>query len=303
MNDYTGLNEIIDECLTKLINECEVPQLREAMLYAALGKGKRVRPRLLLGAYDSARSVFGDDENQYAHHYDANHYVMQFACCLELIHAYSLVHDDLPAMDNDDLRRGLPTVHKKFGEAIAILTGDALLSLAFQIMARLSAIHPDAEIVITMAVIAHAASVPGMIAGQMRDLLAEETTLTLNELEELHRLKTGELFSAAMCGGARLAGASQEYVREMGILGQDLGLLFQIKDDILDVTSNAETLGKNPGSDKHNKKTTYVSLLGLEAAEALYEELCEDIMAKIMQIPSKNPLLIMYITELISRDK
>ena len=281
----------IEVCLARLINDCEEPTLREAMAYAALGPGKRIRPRLFLAACESVMGSYDEVG-------------MQFACCLELIHAYSLAHDDLPAMDNDDLRRGQPTVHKKYNEATAILAGDALLNLAFEVMARVCSSHFHLHRpALTMSVIAEAAGSNGMIGGQMRDLAAEGKELDLLALDGIHRRKTGALFAAAMEAGATLSGADFKLTKKMGAMGRKLGLIFQIRDDILDETANAQTIGKNPGSDKHNRKSTYVSLLGLERAQEIYTQLCSEILEEMQTLPNKTFSLLELTTHIIAREK
>ncbi|MCL2188722.1 MAG: polyprenyl synthetase family protein [Defluviitaleaceae bacterium] len=280
----------IDACLERLIATCEEPSLRDAMHYAALGAGKRIRPRLFLAACEAMCG--GYDEA-----------ALQFACCLEMIHAYSLVHDDLPAMDNDDLRRGRPTVHKQFDEATAILAGDALLSHAFEIMARVCACAESVQqdYAQTMLIIARAAGANGMIAGQVRDLASEGKQLDMDTLEQIHRRKTGALFAAALEAGATLGGNT--HTQEMRKLGYTLGLAFQIRDDILDVTSTAEALGKNPGSDINNQKSTYVSLAGLETAQEMYKNISADVLALVDSIPAKTLTLRDLITQVLTRDK
>ncbi|MCL2602944.1 MAG: polyprenyl synthetase family protein [Defluviitaleaceae bacterium] len=283
--------EDIERRLAELINTCEEPRLREAMLYSALSPGKRVRPRLLLSACEAAKGS-----------YDAT--ALDFACCLEMIHAYSLVHDDLPAMDDDDLRRGRPTTHKQYDEATAILAGDALLNHAYETMSRLCAdFFRLRRPVVAMAIIAKAAGASGMIAGQALDLQCEGKKITLEDLKGIHKRKTGALFTAAMEAGAILGGGTRLFVQGMAKLGGMMGLAFQIRDDILDVVATHEQIGKTPGSDAKNEKVTYVSLLGLQKAEDTYKRLSHDVMALAHALPCKTGSLRELVAQIISREK
>ncbi|MCP4646001.1 MAG: polyprenyl synthetase family protein [bacterium] len=225
--------------------------LREAVEYSLFAGGKRLRPALALGA---AEIVAGDDAK-----------AMPAACALEMIHTYSLIHDDLPAMDDDDLRRGKPTSHKMFGEAVAILAGDALLTMAFDVAAQTGRADVVREI-------AQAAGVSGMVGGQVIDLESEDKQLALDALRQLHAAKTGALIRVSVRSGALLADASSEQMDALTLYGEHVGLAFQIADDILDVTGTEELLGKPIGSDEANSKSTYPSLVGLEQARELAEE-------------------------------
>jgi geranylgeranyl diphosphate synthase, type II len=196
---------------------------------------------------------------------------MGFACAIEMIHSYSLVHDDLPCMDDDDLRRGRPTNHKVYGEAIAILAGDALLTDAFAVLAGSAA--PPSALLATVAELAQAAGSAGMVAGQAIDLLSEGRAMAVEELEYLHRKKTGALFVAAVRGGARLGGANDAQLSALEAYAHALGLAFQVIDDILDVEASSEQLGKRTGKDAAHGKNTYPGLLGLERSRALAREL------------------------------
>jgi geranylgeranyl diphosphate synthase type II len=281
----------IDSRLAELVDACTEPRLRGAMRYGALGPGKRIRPRLLLAACEGAKG-----------HYTAT--ALDFACCLEMLHAYSLAHDDLPAMDNDDLRRGRPTLHRQFDEATAILAGDALLNHAYETMARLCADqYRQRRPVVAMGVIAEAAGANGMVAGQMMDLASEGREISVETLREIHRHKTGALFTAALEAGAILGGAARPFVKGMKALGDLLGLLFQVRDDIFDVVATPEQIGKMPGSDAKNNKTTYVSLLGLEKAEALYGKLSREATALVKSLPCKTATLRDLVAQTIGREK
>jgi geranylgeranyl diphosphate synthase type II len=227
-------------------------RLGEAMRYSVLAGGKRLRPALALA---SARAVGGEAGAALA-----------FGTALELVHTYSLIHDDLPAMDDDDLRRGRPTSHVVFGEAMAILAGDALHTLAFsQLLARV----PDAALARDLAVLLAEASGPdGMVGGQVDDLTAAGQTPSLERLERIQARKTGALIRAACEGGARAGGATPAEREALARYGRHLGIAFQVVDDILDVTGTAEALGKTPGKDESEQRMTWVALAGLEGARA-----------------------------------
>jgi geranylgeranyl pyrophosphate synthase len=221
-----------------------------AIRWSVLAGGKRFRPMLLLAVGEA----FGVSADR----------LLKTACALEMIHTYSLIHDDLPSMDNDDLRRGRATCHIRFGEATAILAGDALQTLAFQTVAEDDAL-PAARRLLLLSEIARASGTPdGMVAGQACDLEAESRTVSPEELEQIHRLKTGALIIAAARCGAIIADASEPELAAVTEYAAQLGLLFQITDDLLDLTATAETLGKTPGKDLRSKKATYPALYGVE---------------------------------------
>lgn len=226
----------------------------EAMGYSLFVGGKRVRPVLAV----SVCEMLGGEAKD----------VMPFACALEMIHTYSLIHDDLPAMDNDDFRRGKPTNHKVYGEATAILAGDALLNCAFETALKFSEVSAETTLD-CLNVLANAAGTEGMIGGQIIDLEHENKETNADVLENMHLLKTGALISATAKMGAICADAPNADVFRMNEFAKCLGLAFQIKDDILDVEGNAEVLGKPIGSDAENKKTTYVTLYGLDEAKKM----------------------------------
>ncbi|MFZ3131381.1 MAG: polyprenyl synthetase family protein [Desulfosporosinus sp.] len=241
---------MIEQFLAQLLQDKDT--LNQSMYYSLCGGGKRIRPVLALG---SAEAVGGDVER-----------VLPAAVALELIHTYSLIHDDLPAMDNDDYRRGRLSNHKVFGEANAILAGDALLTYAFELLADLGVGQPERQLRIIREVAA-AAGKDGMVGGQVADMAGEGKTLNLDEIEKIHKRKTGALLTASAQLGGILAGGTEQQVKALTDYAQALGLAFQIKDDILDVAGNSEILGKSAGSDVRQGKATYVSLLGLEGAE------------------------------------
>ena len=228
--------------------------LHKAMRYSVFAGGKRLRPVLVIAG---AEAVGGDAAQ-----------VMPAACAMELIHTYSLVHDDLPAMDNDDFRRGVPTNHKVFGEAMAILAGDALLTLAFRLVADNAATAGPGALREALIDIADAAGHRGMVAGQVADLEAEGRTVGADVVDYIHAHKTGALIRTSLRVGALLCGADAAQVRALSVAGADLGLAFQIVDDILDVVSSTETLGKTAGKDQAQQKATYPAIHGIEASRA-----------------------------------
>ena len=239
--------------------------LQDAMEYSLLAGGKRLRPILTL---ETCRLCGGEPEQ-----------ALPFACAVEMIHTYSLIHDDLPAMDNDDLRRGRPTNHKVYGEATAILAGDALLTAAFEQIA-LAELPPE-RVVAAVACLSRAAGPAGMVGGQSLDMAAEGRGLEREELELLQSLKTGALISAAAELGCIAAGGDEEQRERVRRYAQALGRAFQVRDDMLDVTGSDQELGKPVGSDRANEKTTFVTALGLEGCGKLVEELTEQAVAAL----------------------
>ncbi len=244
-------------------------RVTEAMRYSLFAGGKRLRPILCLAG---AEAVGGDPGE-----------VLPVACALEMIHTYSLIHDDLPAMDDDDLRRGKPTCHKQFDEATAILAGDGLLTLAFQVLgeAALQYEGREAALLEVVRLLADAAGYRGMVGGQMLDLLAEGRQVTLPELETIHRLKTGALLTAAVRSGALLGGASRGEVTLLTGYGEKFGLVFQITDDLLDVEGEAAEMGKATGMDAQRQKATYPALVGVEGARQWARRLVEQAVADL----------------------
>jgi farnesyl diphosphate synthase len=237
------------------------------MRYAVLDGGKRLRPLLVLAA---AEAVQGHPQA-----------ALRAACAVELIHAYSLVHDDMPCMDNDVLRRGKPTVHVQFGEATALLAGDALQALAFELLAPADARIPEATQATLCRLLARSAGHAGMAGGQAIDLAAVGCALTEDELRHMHRLKTGALLQASVMMGAACGQPSAQAGAALEGYGRAMGLAFQVVDDILDVTADSATLGKTAGKDAAQDKPTYVSLLGLERARAHARELLEQALAAL----------------------
>jgi geranylgeranyl pyrophosphate synthase len=229
-------------------------KIHQAIRWSVFAGGKRFRPALLL-ATGQAFSASVDD-------------LIRTACAFEMVHTYSLIHDDLPAMDDDDLRRGRPTCHVRFDEATAVLAGDALQTLAFRTIAEDERLNAETRIAL-IAELARAAATPeGMVAGQALDMEAETRQVTGSQLEEIHRLKTGALIVAAARCGAIIGSASEDELAAVTSYGSHLGLLFQITDDFLDVTATAEDLGKTPGKDAQSNKATYPALYGMEETRA-----------------------------------
>lgn len=260
---WKDLRQRVDARLEAYLREiAQCPdELREAMRYSLLGGGKRLRPVLLLLACEACG---GNVER-----------ALPAASALEMIHTYSLVHDDLPAMDNDDFRRGRPTSHVVFGEATAILAGDALLTLAFEVLAR--DVTPPAVAAACCAELASAAGAGGMVGGQMLDLAGEgRDDVTLEGLERLHRMKTGRLLGVAPVLGGRIAGASDAVLSSLARYGNCVGLAFQIADDLLDVCGDPDVMGKGVRKDAALGKRTYPALVGLEASERRARQLVEE---------------------------
>ena len=246
----------IEAALEKLlpIEDTPPPSIHQAMRYSVFAGGKRIRPIL---CYESARLFAGNPEA-----------AVPVGCALEFIHTYSLIHDDLPALDNDDLRRGKPTCHKKFGEAIAILAGDGLLTLAFRTLAN-TPIEAERRVRIIAEVGAAAGTVRGMVGGQVADLEAEGSPVSAAMLEYIHQSKTAALIRAAIVTGAISGGASDSDVARLGRFGENIGWGFQVVDDILDVEESSASLGKTAGKDQTQKKATYPALYGLEKSREI----------------------------------
>ena len=243
-----------------------VPRLAEAVRYSALGGGKRLRPALALGAAEACGG--------------APELALPVAAAVEMIHTYSLIHDDLPAMDDDDFRRGRPTSHKVFGEALAILAGDALLTQAFEVLAGDAAIAPERRLAIVREVAA-AGGPAGLVGGQVADLEGEGRDLTLPELEFIHARKTGALILASVRGGAIAAGAPPARLEALSEYARRLGLCFQIVDDLLDVEGDPAATGKGTGRDSTRRKATFPAVFGLEASRQRAAELVEEALAAL----------------------
>ncbi|WP_049723409.1 polyprenyl synthetase family protein [Gilvimarinus polysaccharolyticus] len=282
MTDFTeyakALRARIDIALNQVIPETPNSQLAEAMRYSLASGGKRIRPLLLFAGY---RATAGQQE----------HPALEIAACaLEAIHAYSLIHDDLPAMDDDALRRGRPTCHLAFDEALAILAGDALQTLAFELLADTPGLTDSTRVQLIRS-LSRAAGMRGMVVGQAIDLAAVDTELNITRLEHMHRCKTGALIDASVTMGALIGGASDQQLNILARYSRSLGLAFQVHDDILDVTADTATLGKQQGADLARNKPTYVSLLGLSSAQARAYELYQEALTALAELDGDTELL------------
>ena len=272
-------------CNTYLPEESDVCR---AARYSLLGGGKRIRAVLVLAVCDMLNGDAAAAD--------------QFAAAVEMLHCYSLIHDDLPCMDNDDMRRGKPSSHIKFGEANALLAGDSLLTFAFQTAGEAKDIPADA-VAKAVSLLARAAGCAGMIAGQVQDLENENKTVSVDDLRSVDVLKTGELIRCACQLGCIAAGADDKKLEAARIYAENLGIAFQIVDDILDVTSDEATLGKPIGSDAENCKNTYVSLLGLEEAQRIAAELTDKAIDALKVFGDEAEFLISLSEKLLSRNK
>jgi geranylgeranyl diphosphate synthase type II len=285
------INTVIDAFLPT--EEGMQKTIFEAMNYSLLAGGKRLRPMLMEETYH----MFGGSGNLIA----------PFMAAMEMIHTYSLVHDDLPAMDNDEFRRGKKTTHAVYGEAMGILAGDGLLNYAFETALKAFDIEPNnPSIGKALQILARKAGVYGMIGGQVVDIESEEMPLgamTRERLDFIYRLKTAALLESSMMIGAVLAGASEEDVAKIEQIATKVGLAFQIEDDILDITSTLEVLGKPIGSDEKNAKVTYVTFEGLEKSKADVETLSREAVEILSGLPQKDDFLMQLILYLIHREK
>lgn len=283
--------ELIGRGLNEFLPEENIMQanLIRSMRYSLFGSGKRIRPILLL----EFCNICGGDVNA----------ALPFACAVEMIHTYSLIHDDLPCMDNDDMRRGRPANHKVYGEDTALLAGDSLLTMAFEIMLSDSAVFlAGAQRAAKAAgILAAAAGAHGMAGGQMIDLISEGKSISFETLKRMDEYKTGALISAAAKMGCVLGGADDERLKAAEQYANAMGLAFQIMDDILDVTSDTETLGKPVGSDKQNNKCTYVTVMGMEQAQKAVDELTQAAVSALCYFGSKAESLADFAKELAAR--
>ncbi len=260
-----GRMQAVEQALSRWVPASAPAGLGEAMRYAVLDGGKRLRPLLVLAAREAVAQGIHDAALDDA--------AMRAACAVELIHAYSLVHDDMPCMDNDVLRRGKPTVHVKFGEAVALLAGDALQALAFELLTPEETAVSEAVQVRLSRRLARAAGHAGMAGGQAIDLASVGVALNEAQLREMHRLKTGALLEASVLLGAECSSQPAGICPQLQTYAQALGVAFQVVDDVLDVVSDAATLGKTVGKDAANDKPTFVSLMGLDRSRAYAQEL------------------------------
>ena len=266
-------------------------QIMEAMEYSVMAGGKRLRPMLMKETYE----LFGGTEDV----------IEPFMAALEMIHTYSLVHDDLPAMDDDDYRRGRKTTHVVYGEAMGILTGDALLNFAFETAAKAFSVFPGKSLEIGKAIqiLGKKAGIYGMIGGQVVDVASAGQSISKEVLDFIYELKTSALLEGAMMIGATLAGASATDVEKVENIAKNVGIAFQIQDDILDVTSTSEVLGKPVLSDEKNEKTTYVTLVGIDKAKEYVEEISNEAIELLNGFEKRNEFLTELLKELIHREK
>lgn len=283
----------IEQILEKYLPEQSGYQkeIMEAMEYSLMAGGKRLRPMLMRETYE----LFGGKDAV----------VEPFMAAIEMIHTYSLVHDDLPAMDNDDYRRGRKTTHVVYGEAMGILAGDALLNYAFETASKAFSLFPEKSLQIGKAlqVLSEKAGIYGMIGGQVVDVTSAGKPLSKEMLDFIYELKTGALIESSMMIGAILAGAGEEEIRKIEKIAKNVGIAFQIQDDILDVTSTAEVLGKPILSDEKNEKTTYVTLVGIDRAKEYVEQISNEAIELLHDFENANPFLEELLKELIHREK
>ena len=284
---YEDRKKLVNSYLEKRMQKKGISRVDEAMKYSLLAGGKRRRPLLLMATADT---VGGNGYNY-----------LPVACGLEMIHTYSLIHDDLPLMDNDDYRRGRLTNHKVYGDGMALLAGDALLTLAFEVMLEQKNVSSDV-LVETIREVAMCAGNYGMVGGQALDIDAEGKEISMTELNTLHAAKTGAMFIAAVRTGARLAGADSQQLLALTKFADLIGLAFQITDDILDVEGNLQEMGKTAGSDARKAKTTYVTLYTLAGAKALAEKTINEALG-CLEIFGDNALPLRNIANMICNRK
>lgn len=280
--------KIVENKMINYLNELNAPaSLKESMLYSISAGGKRLRPILALAVVES----FQKDPQT----------VLDAACAIEFVHTYSLIHDDLPSMDNDDYRRGKPTSHKVFGEAQAILAGDALLTESFALITDNKYLDADQKVRL-LSVLSRAAGAEGMVGGQVEDLEGENKDLSLKELESIHEKKTGKMLECSVLSGGIAAGASEEELLSLQLYARHIGIAFQIQDDILDITGSQDQLGKPIGSDEANHKTTYPKLLGLEGAQKEMENHIEISLEHLGKINRNTGILASIADYIIKRN-
>ena len=281
----------IEEILKAYMPKEEGPQklIMEAMNYSIMVGGKRLRPMLMQETY----KLFGGEGDA----------IEPFMAAQEMIHTYSLVHDDLPAMDNDEYRRGKKTTWVAYGEDMAILAGDGLLNFAFETALKAFGKADAEKVAECLKILSAKAGIYGMIGGQVVDVMSEEKTIDMETLLFIHRNKTSALIQSSMMIGAVLAGASEEEVKKIEKIGEDIGLAFQIQDDILDVTSSLEVLGKPVHSDEKNEKTTYITLEGLEKSKKDVEEISHRAIDGLKSFERENQFLNELVEMLIHREK
>lgn len=285
----TNKRILVEQKLDSMVPENNnIPVITEAMRYSLLAGGKRLRPILALMSCE----LFGGQEGE----------VLPFACCIEMIHTYSLIHDDLPAMDNDGLRRGKPTNHKVFGEGFAVLAGDALLNHSFETMISIIKKNPKPEYIAVMDIISRASGVSGMIGGQCIDLYYENRCIKLDALNSMHQKKTGALIAASLATGAVISGADEGDIKNIMEFGDTIGLAFQVIDDILDVSGSEEKLGKSINKDNEFHKSNFISFYGLDKSRSIAGELIGEAKQKLEKYGSRGHYLLELSDYIIERD-
>lgn len=290
LNRYlTEKKHIVEQKLDLLVaGNREIPVITEAMRYSLLAGGKRLRPILAIMSCE----LFGGCEEE----------VLPFACCIEMIHTYSLIHDDLPSMDNDDLRRGKPTNHKVFGEGYAVLAGDALLNYAFETMAGIILKNNKFEYVRAMEVISRSSGISGMIGGQCIDLYSENREINIDTLKSMHSKKTGALITASLAVGAILARSEENDLKNIMQYGDIIGLAFQIADDILDVSGSEAKLGKSVNKDACINKSNFISFYGMEKSGQIARDLIAEAKLKLDKYGERGYYLCQLADYIIDRD-
>lgn len=287
--------QLVEDAMSAYLDESPVYPFTslKSMKYSLDAGGKRIRPVLMFAA---AEAVAGPSEA-------LTKTVLPFACAMEMIHTFSLIHDDLPCMDDDDLRRGVPTNHKVFGDAVAVLAGDGLLAEAFRVMAAHQGSVSVERRMEVLCDIAIATGARGMVGGQVIDLESENKIITVEELERLHQLKTGALLVASVVSGVKLADGSREHVGAATTYGECVGLAFQIADDLLDIEGTTEQLGKPAGSDVENKKSTFPALLGKEDSRTEARELMIEAIESLEVFKPRHSILMELARYIVERKK
>lgn len=280
--------DIINDEILKYLKKYSGKEMYEPMEYSLKAGGKRFRPMIMLLTCEALSGCYKD--------------AIPFAVGIECIHTYSLIHDDLPSMDNDDLRRGLPTCHIKFGEATAVLAGDGLLNIAFEIMLDKLKNSFEKKYLDAIYCIAISSGTNGMIKGQALDIKAEGKKISKNELFDIYENKTGKIILSSMKSGAIIGGANEEQLSIVEDIAYKLGIAFQIQDDILDIEGEQEKIGKPINSDLKNNKSTYVSMYGIEKAKNDYMELSSQVLQNLEKLGVKDKCIYHYIKSLINRN-
>jgi farnesyl diphosphate synthase len=282
--------QAVEACLECHVSPTAPARLGEVMRYGVLGGGKRLRALLVLAAAQSCQTTLAEPAWSDWPEATVRDWALRAGCAVELIHAYSLIHDDMPCMDNDVLRRGKPTVHVAYGEALALLAGDAMQALAFEVITPEAFLPADALVCARLcALLARASGWEGMAGGQAIDLAHVGCSLTIGQLQDMHRRKTGALIEASVRMGGICAGAEVSVMNSLGQYGQALGVAFQVVDDILDVTQSSATLGKTAGKDQAFDKPTFVSLMGLDAARHYAHDLREQALQALEEAAIPSP--------------